>query len=84
MAKKLITDKGFLTLLTSKSENFKMGGSGICDECNCTPLNGVYVAALNHWMCFSCFEEWHNIAVRFESDIPIEERNYKYYSSILL
>lgn len=81
MLKKAENDKGFLVLKMSVEDNQKIGGLGICDYCNCKheDLNyiGYYIAALNHWNCAECYDNWLRRAKRYSSDIPIEEKRYE-------
>ena len=78
--------KGFLILEISRQEMIdklaEYGCLGICDFCGKSTGNGLYVAVLNKWLCPDCFYEWYVRAKRYIEDIPIEERNYKYYKSL--
>ena len=76
MASIFENDKGFLILKLSIKEVIMIGGFGICDSCNNASMEGYYVAVLNRWMCPTCFEEWINVATRYNEDIPYEKRNY--------
>lgn len=59
------------------------GGFLLCDHCN-EEINGdetcYYVAVLNLLFCAECFNHWHAGARYFESDRPVEERNYRFYA----
>lgn len=84
MAKKVENKKGFLVMEVSAIECVeKLSGAAICDSCNGSAMSGYYIAALNHWVCPKCYEEWMERAKRYPEDIPIEERNYNHYSKIL-
>lgn len=84
MAHKVNNSKGFLVAEVSLTECVeKLGGYGICDSCNGTSEKGYYVAALNHWVCPKCYNEWMQRAKNYEEDKPIEKRNFDYYSKIL-
>lgn len=84
MAKKIDNEKGFLVIEVSASECAEVfGGMGICDSCNSFDLKGYYIAVLNCWYCQKCYKEWIERAKRYNEDIEIEERNYKYYSNLL-
>lgn len=80
-------DKGFLILEVSREELMLAlwcyGCAGVCDRCLEKPDKGYYIAALNQWFCQDCFEDWYAKARKYQEDIPIEERNYKYFKEIL-
>ena len=76
MAEIFKNDKEFLILKISSIEIVMYGGYGICDSCNDVPKEGYYVAALNYWMCPTCFEEWIKAAKRYSEDIPYEKRHF--------
>lgn len=80
MAKTINNEKGFLILLLSRDEMADMLDSpGVCDQCNRMPDEGYLIAVLNHWNCPECTKEFIGRAMRYEEDIPIEEKNYEYY-----
>jgi hypothetical protein len=62
------------------------GGHLVCDRCDkdIKPSSVCYyVAVLNSLFCRECFERWHNSATYYESDRPVEQRNYDYYAKKL-
>ena len=70
--------KGFKVIKMNSFElSDKLGGYGICDFCNNAVFNGYYIAVLNRWFCLECYNEWISIAVRYQQDTTIEERNFK-------
>lgn len=84
MAKVIESEKGFKLIECSRNEVVQyLGGYGICDSCNNTEETGIYIAVLNHWYCPKCFSEWHKTARNYESDRPIEERNFEHYKNAL-
>lgn len=48
---------GYTVYETTAFEVMRLGGIGVCDECNTASLNGYLVPVLNHYMCPSCYEE---------------------------
>ena len=81
--KEFSNNKGFLILHISRQEMLdKLGQDGclgVCDLCGHPAKEGLYVAAINRWLCPDCFYEWYIRAERYKEDIPIEERNYERY-----
>lgn len=71
----------FLVIECSASEMYTAVGSpGICDMCGCYPARGYYVAALNQWICESCFNEFISNAVFYPEDADVQRRNFDFYS----
>lgn len=59
--------------------SFGGGGYLVCDNCNGDISEDdtcYYVSVLNMVLCKKCFEEWSEDAKWYESDAPIERRNY--------
>ena len=91
MATIVNNDKGFKVISLSTEDTASLGfglcGSGacVCMHCNKKCLSGdiYYVAVLNDTMCKDCYEEWLKDAIRYVSDIPIEERRFNYYKEAL-
>lgn len=84
MARIIINSKGFKVVKTKRTEMVtSFGGYGICDHCNQSPIEGYYVAVLNHWLCESCYTEWTEMAVNYTEDQPIENRNFEYAKNLL-
>ena len=83
MAKKVENDKRFLVLEVTAEELKKVGGLGICDECNQFAESGYYVAVLNHYMCQKCYNEFMSRAINYPEDAEIEIRNYDYMCDAL-
>lgn len=85
--REFLNNKGFLVLEVSRERMMerleKYGCQGICDTCLCIPEVVYYVAVLNMWLCKECFDEWYSDAERYKEDIPIEERNFERYKSLL-
>lgn len=85
--REFLNNKGFLVLEVSRERMLerlkKYGCLGICDFCAVIPERGYYVAVLNRWLCKECFDEWYSDAERYQEDIPIEERNFERYKSLL-
>lgn len=78
------TSKGFETIEISREELIEKEVSyGVCDSCNSTPQEGVYIAVLNMWYCVDCFEHWHKHARRYDEDIPTEKENIKFFSHLI-
>lgn len=91
MANKVENEKGFLIIEMTLNEADKIGfgiGSGacICVGCNGLCLPKVYyVAAMNETMCEKCLNEFltSEDTIRYDEDIPYEERNYNRYMELL-
>lgn len=52
----------------------KIGGLGICDDCNKVKDNGNIIPVLGRWYCDECTKEWEKRAKYYEEDKDIEER----------
>jgi len=78
MAKPITNNKGFFVLETTQSEILSAHplNRGICDRCQKASFKGYYVAAMNYWMCSSCYELWNQTSIRYSSDIPYEVGKY--------
>lgn len=87
MAKIIDNKKGFKVIQVDASECIKAFGAGslgICDRCGQPSFGaGYYVAVLNCWYCPSCYDDWMKRAIRYDEDIPIEEKNYQFYKKRL-
>lgn len=85
--------KGFLIIEGSVNEfthkcNFGINRTTlICDRCNniiktnfenCKDVSkAYYVAVLNMILCEDCVDKFIANSIRYDDDIPIEERNFK-------
>jgi len=81
--KKQKTKVGYIAYQTTREEICRLGGLGICDTCNSPEGNGYLVPILNRWLCPRCYEKWEVEAVYYAEDIHIEQKNLKYYESII-
>jgi hypothetical protein len=55
---KTIAKNGYIAFEMTKEENMRIGGFGICDECNTPTDKGYLIPVLNHYQCPHCFKEW--------------------------
>lgn len=82
--KKGKTSVGWIYYKTTTEEIFRLGGRGICDECNEFQRDGGYlIPVLNHWQCEKCFNKWQEYAHYYPEDEAVEQQYAKYYESIL-
>ena len=79
------TSEGFLVLKVSNQELAKATKQEhcVCDHCLASPEEGYYVAVLNSWLCPLCYADWKKHATRYSEDVPVEERNYRRYKTLL-
>ena len=74
----------FLVIEATRAEMHRACGSpGICDYCGKVSDNGYYIAVLNSWYCPKCYKRWRTSARPYDSDKPIERRNFQYYGTLL-
>jgi hypothetical protein len=79
MSKIVENSKGFKIIEISDREcKEKIGGLGICDDCNKDFQTAFYVAVLNHCYCQKCYDSWMTRAINYDSDKPIENKNFKW------
>lgn len=83
MAVNIINKKGLKVLRTTNVECISWGGAAVCDSCNSGSMVGYMVMALNFWMCPKCFDKWYPDAVRYQEDIPYEDRKFAQYKQFL-
>ena len=74
---------GYTVYKVTAVEVMRLGGIGVCDECNCAALHGYLVPVLNHYMCQDCYNEWNEQATYYEEDIPYEQRMSEYYEKMI-
>ncbi len=76
--------KGFKVLeISSKECKEKIGGLGICDDCNSDFETAFYIAVLNHCYCKKCYDSWIQRAIVYSSDKIIEEKNFAWILRIV-
>lgn len=80
-----ITYGKFLLIECTAGELMDAVGSDICicDWCGKTFLpsdRGVYIAVLNHWYCWNCFNDWYARAEWYHEDADVERRNFEFYA----
>lgn len=91
MAKKYDNDKGFLVIEMSIREaaftcNFGIITSNgipvIIDDNTNKVIQGnvYYVSVLNRVFGKESYEDWYENAIRYEEDIPYEEKHFNYYA----
>lgn len=69
--------KNFKVLeITSQQCKEKIGGLGICDDCNKDFETAYYVAVLNHCYCQKCYDSWMLRAVNYKEDHYVETKNF--------
>lgn len=79
MSKIIENSKGFKIIEISDREcKEKIGGLGICDDCNKDFQTAYYIAVLNHCYCQGCYDSWMERAEVYASDKPIEEKNFNW------
>ncbi len=77
MSKIVENSKGFKVIAISDREcKEKIGGLGICDDCNKDFQTAFYVAVLNHSYCQECYDSWMTNAIKFPEDRKYEEENF--------
>lgn len=84
MAKQIIRGK-FLLIECTAGELMNAVGSDICicDWCGkpfLPNVRGCYIAVLNQWYCWKCFEEWVERATWYPQDVDVERRNFEFYA----
>lgn len=91
MAKIIPNDRGFKVICLSDTDAISLHFGFwsrnedeykcICMNCNkeCKSGDIYYIAVLNDIMCKDCFDKWLKSAKRYKEDIPIEEKNFKFY-----
>lgn len=84
MAKIVDNPKGFKVIEASRMElACKLGGFGICDNCNMASNIGYYVAVLNRWFCPKCYNEWYEYATHYPEDARIENKNFEHFKIMI-
>lgn len=84
MAKIVDNPKGFKVVEASRMElACKLGGFGICDNCNMASNIGYYVAVLNRWFCPKCYNEWYEYATHYPEDARIENKNFEHFKIMM-
>jgi hypothetical protein len=63
--------------LSSEECREKIGGLGICDDCNEDFEKGFYVAVLNWCFCPKCYDNWMLKAVNYPEDHSFETSAFK-------
>lgn len=81
--RKLKSKCGYTVYHATAFEVMRLGGIGVCDECNTASIDGYLVPVLNHYMCPSCYKEWNERAVFYPEDVPHEERVAEYYEATI-
>ncbi len=78
-------EQGFMILRVFRNELEEATNQKrcVCDDCLSSPEYGYYVAVLNRWLCPKCYSHWVATATRYREDIPVEEKNYKFYRNLL-
>lgn len=70
-------DKKFHILKIHRNTLQDINCPGICDSCSSTPIEGYYIAVLNHWYCQACYDKWYKHAKNYPQDREYETRNFK-------
>jgi len=70
---------GYLIYEATAADTEKLGGLGICDDCNNYSETGFLVAILNHYMCPKCYAEWNEGSRMYSEDLPVERKHESYY-----
>ena len=79
-----VEDKDFLIIECTRGELSAVTLMPcICDYCAKPSETGYYIAVLNSWYCPKCYKRWRKSAKPYESDKPIERRNFQYYGTLL-
>lgn len=81
--RKIKSKCGYTVYEATAVETMRLGGIGVCDECNKGSIRGYLIPVLNRYMCPLCYEEWNNRAVYYAEDIPHEERVAGYYEKMI-
>ncbi|MBQ9092266.1 MAG: hypothetical protein IJY52_08385 [Anaerotignum sp.] len=81
--KKTKLNCGHAAYEVSRVEVMRLGGFGICDNCNTTAETGYLVPVLNRWLCPKCYEEFNKSANFYQEDMWVEEKNCRYYESMI-
>jgi len=79
--KKIKTAVGYTAYETTAIETTKLGGIGVCDECNKFAASGYLVPVLNHYQCPKCFDSWNKRAKYYQEDIEFETQTESYFES---
>lgn len=72
---------GYTVYKATAFETMRLGGIGVCDECNTTSFEGYLVPVLNHYMCPECYKDWDARVEYYAEDIPREQRTADYYEA---
>lgn len=81
--RKIKSKCGYTVYKTTAFEVMRLGGIGVCDECNALSFDGYLVPVLNRYMCPKCYEEWNSRAIYYSEDIPHEKRVAVYYEKMI-
>lgn len=81
--KRMKLNCGHIAYEVSQAEVMLLGGFGICDNCNTAAGKGYLVPVLNRWLCPKCFKEFNSRAKFYPEDLWVEEKNCRYYESII-
>ena len=75
------TDKGYSYIKCTKEDCLNWGGLAICDDCNKTMEDEIYlIYVLGLALCKDCFENWLKRSVRYEEDLYNQSQNHiKFY-----
>lgn len=87
MAKVVTNKKGHKAIKVSRQEMIerlsRYGTLGICDKCMNPSTEGYYVAVINMWLCPDCYKKFVDTVDHYESDEPIENKNFINFKRIM-
>lgn len=74
MAKEFKSRKGYRVFKVSIEEIFNWGGFAVCDSCNSTAFDNVFIPVLNSCYCRECFNRWNSNHELYPEDIVVQDR----------
>lgn len=71
------TNNGYSYIKCTKDDCFNWGGMAICDNCNKTMMEEIYlVFVLGRALCKECFGEWIKDSRKYEEDLYLQRKNH--------
>jgi hypothetical protein len=80
--KKFKSKVGWVVYEATAEDTLKLGGLGICDNCNNYSPTGYLVAILNSYLCPECYKKWDAGARFYPEDVPVEKQHIAYFDHV--
>lgn len=80
---KLNAKNGCIAYKVTAEDIGKLGGFGVCDNCNRFAAEGYLVPILGDYLCEHCYQDWQSTAQYYPEDAPYESETAKRYERII-